>query len=73
MTQKEKPRIRSAIQWIVNRLHVSTPDDEVETFIRERCANAKFTKLQTDWCVKVALKQHDINRDLYMRVISGRI
>jgi len=62
---------KQSLRWLVGRLHVGTPDSEVEADIRRRCSTA--TEAQRNACVKYALKCHAENRNLYSRVVSGRI
>jgi len=61
---------RSAIAWIVGRMHVGTPDAAVESAIRGRIR--KGTSERTiKACVKYALRCHTANRKLYSRVMGG--
>ena len=58
-----------SIRWLLGRVHVSTPDAEVEADIRLTCSKA--TEAQRKACVKYALKCHRENQALYCRVIYG--
>jgi hypothetical protein len=60
---------KASIQWLVARLHVSTPDSEVEADIRKRVKDC--TAKQTDKCVAYALKCHKHNQALYSHVMRG--
>jgi hypothetical protein len=64
---------KASIQWLVARLHVSTPDSEVEADIRKRISCLLFacTAKQTDKCVAYALKCHKHNQALYSHVMRG--
>jgi len=61
---------KASIQWLVARLHVSTPDSEVEADIRKRM-HGHTTVKQTDKCVAYALKCHKHNQALYSHVMRG--
>jgi len=61
----------SAIRWLIGRVHVSTPDAQVEADIRRR--TPKATKEAQDACVAYALKCHHENQNLYRSVQSGRL
>ena len=61
---------QGSIRWLMGRVHVGTPDAEVEADMRRRCAKA--TKEQTAACVAFALACHKENRELYAAVVSGR-
>ena len=58
------------IEWLVNRLHVSTPDREVERLMRSRIADGT-SALTSDAIVKYALKVHHSNQRLYNDVMGG--
>ena len=60
-----------SIRWLLGRVHISTPDAEVEADIRRRCSKA--TEAQRKAIVKYALKCHHENQGLYNRVVSGRL
>ena len=60
-----------SIRWLLGRVHVSTPDSEVEADIRRRCSKTTATEAQRKACVKYALKCHRENQALYCRVIYG--
>jgi hypothetical protein len=59
----------AAIRWLLGRVHVGTPDAEIEADIRQRTSRA--TKKVQDACVAYALKCHRENQDLYRAVQSG--
>lgn len=60
-----------SIRWLLGRVHVSTPDSEVEADIRRRLCSPQVTEIQRKACVKYALKCHRENQALYCRVIYG--
>ena len=60
---------KQSIKWLVGRVHVGTPDAEVEADIRRRCSKA--TPAQLKACIKFALKCHHDNRGLYNFVTGG--
>lgn len=59
------------IEWIVGRMHVGTPDAEVEADIRARAKKGGATPEQTETYVKQALKCHHANQREYNWVMSG--
>jgi len=56
---------KQSISWLLGRVHVSTPDSEVEADIRRRCS--ALTPAQRNACVKYALKCHRDNQALFNR------
>ena len=62
---------QASIRWLLGRVHVGTPDTEVEADIRRRCTVC--TEAQRKAIVKYALKCHHENQGLYNRVVSGRL
>ena len=63
-----------ATHWLVNRLHVSTPDEEIEADMRRRVAGrADWTPELVEQLVACALECHRENQKLYSDVMSGRI
>jgi len=62
------------LRWLVDRLHVSTPDSEVEAEIRSRCvvAREKGAEIELDkeeeWVVE-AVRIHRENRKLHDFVV----
>lgn len=60
---------KSSIKWLVGRLHVGTPDTDIERDIAERCR--KGTPAQVKACVTYALKCHRDNQKLYRLVMGG--
>lgn len=61
----------SDVHRIVDRLHVSTPDNEIEDDIRKRANKANWPKKQTDMAVSDAIKKHNENKKLYKSVMTG--
>lgn len=65
---------RSIVRMVVDGLHVSTPDDEVERIIRRKCTRwVRGDEALTVCIVRLALKRHADNRKLYEDVRGGRI
>ena len=68
---------RYAIGILVNRLHVGAPDNEIAELISARIAKspdaAKYTPAIIRECARYALIVHERNRDLYRRVMRGRL
>jgi len=68
---------RAAISWLMGRVHVGTPDSEIEANIRRRIAKSDSAGLYTPALVRqsiaYALACHRRNGDLYKRVMSGRL
>lgn len=62
---------QGSIRWLMGRVHVGTPDAEVEADIRKRLPDA--TEEQKVECVKYALACHRENQDLYHAVMTGRL
>jgi hypothetical protein len=59
------------IDWIVNRHHVADTDAEVQADIERRMTDPKFTPAIKRKCVAYALKRHERNRTLFLRVMRG--
>jgi len=71
-----KPKVpdyvpQQSIRWLMGRVHVGTPDAEVEADMRKRCSKA--TEEQAAACVEFALACHHENQGLYRSVMSGRL
>ena len=62
---------REDIHWLMGRVHVGTPDSEVEADIRRRCTDPVYTPELIQEAVDYALLCHAENRDLYRYVNSG--
>lgn len=60
------------IFWLMGRIHVGTPDSEVEANIRRRLEGNKPTEKQVAACIDYALACHRENQELYRKVTSGR-
>jgi hypothetical protein len=58
-----------AVEWIVDRLHVSTPDAAVKAEIEKRTAS--WPKGQRRLAIRDALKRHYANGSLYAYVMRG--
>jgi hypothetical protein len=66
------------IESVMSRVHVGTPDAEVEADWRRRCTGATLagtpaTEEQIKLVIKFALHTHHQNCKLYSDVMSGRI
>lgn len=69
---------RNEITRIVWRFHAATPAEQIANRIKLRCQNAqlkdqRFTDAIVAESVRYALIVHARNRDLFIRVTSGRI
>lgn len=65
---------RGNLQWLINRLHVSTTDAAIRADIVRRCKeNPDFTVPLINASVRYALIVHHRNQDLYHRVTTGRL
>lgn len=62
---------RYDLKWLMGRVHVGTPDSEVETDIRQRCEKSGFPAKITAESVKYALICHHENKGLYRHVMRG--
>lgn len=57
----------------MGRIHVSTPDAEIEADIRSRLAkNAGITEEMLVECVEYAIACHRENQGLYRSVMTGK-
>lgn len=62
------------LRWLLGRIHVSTPDAEVEADIRRRLEGKVFARGEItirSW-VRAALAIHHANQRTYSYVASGR-
>jgi hypothetical protein len=65
---------RGSISWLMGRVHVGTPDAEVEADIRGRLAgNPACTEEMLVKCIEYAIACHRENQGLYRAVVSGRL
>jgi len=62
---------------ILGRIHVATPAADVADLIRRRINRSKDGRAlpaeHKEAIVSLALAIHDTNRDVYIRVMSGRL
>jgi hypothetical protein len=72
-TNYDKLVPKGQIDFLVGRIHVGTPDSEVEADIRERSEKAKMSEPQIRANIKYALARHRANRGMYVAVMSGNI
>lgn len=62
---------KAEIFWIVGRIHVGTPDNEIIDNFRARCKRAGASPQLTSAVIRYALKCHRDNQALYARVTRG--
>lgn len=70
------PGDKAGIDWVMGKVHVGTPDDEVVEMWRERCAKsakrgAPLNAAQQRAVIEYALKAHRKNQSLYGYVMGG--
>jgi hypothetical protein len=63
--------LKSQIDWLMGRVHVGTPDEEVRANIEKRCKKAGFDAKLTRRCSDYAIKAHRKNQQMYSDVMSG--
>ncbi len=65
---------KQSIEWLVARIHVSVPDEEVARDMRRRVriGTPNVTDAVEKRIVKYALKCHHENQGLYRAVVSGK-
>ena len=61
---------RVRIYFIVDRYHVSTPDEVIEDDIRQRLSHVKGRAV-VEAAVAHAIRRHHENRDLFLKVQRG--
>jgi hypothetical protein len=61
---------KQAIEFIVNRFHVGTPDEAIATDIRRRVRSGVTQACETAM-VSYALKVHHKNQAMYNHVMGG--
>lgn len=73
MTPKDGDALR--IAWLVDRMSVATPDEEVRRDILRRVRSSGFGYPQgyDIACADYAVAHHHANRDLYRGVMSGGV
>jgi len=75
MTRFQVPK--QAINFIVDKYHVSTSDDAIRADIRKRCATRHGfngpTQKQIERMETYAVKRHNDNRALYARVMGATL
>lgn len=62
---------RSQIEFVVDRLHVGTSDDEVAAEIRRRTKGGSWTPARVRRAVEYAIKHHRKNRGVFSHVMRG--
>ena len=62
---------RGDIHWLMGRVHVGTPDAEIEADIRGRCTDPAYTPEIVQEAVDYALICHRENQGLYRYVMTG--
>lgn len=64
---------QGSINWLMGRVHVSTPDSEIAADITGRLkGNKNATPEMIADCVEYALHCHRENQALYQSVVTGR-
>lgn len=71
MIKKLEAGHRSQIRYLVGNLHVATPDGEVAEMWRKKCLKAGTTPGVATQCSRIAVKEHQKNRRMFMRVARG--
>ncbi len=72
--RRQFPRVPYAlIDTFVNGLHVATPDAEITAEWTARATESGATPAEVKEIVRYALACHRENRNLYARVMSGRL
>lgn len=66
---------KQAIEWFVNRLHVSVTDEEVRADVRKRTngVDPAWPEAKIVEAEEYAVKHHHKNQELYQRVVTGRL
>ena len=62
---------RGDIHWLIGRVHVGTPEDEIAADIAKRCTAPGYTPSLIRQSVAYALECHRRNRELYRHVMRG--
>ena len=62
-----------AVRWLTGRIHVGVPDAEVYAEFRARARKAGASPRLARLNARYAVEQHRGDRDLYGRVMSGRL
>lgn len=63
--------LKFEIDWLMGRVHVGTPDEEVRANIEKRCKKAGFDAKLTRRCIDYAIKAHRKNQQDYTDVMTG--
>lgn len=69
-TRRSVPK--ASIRWLVGRIHVGTPAEEVASDFTERARKAGASEAETAAIVEYALQSHYANQAEYRAVMSGR-
>jgi hypothetical protein len=64
---------RNSISSLIARTHVGKSDEEIADMIKARCKQSDIPARLIAQCVRYALLCQAENRDLYRRVMSGRL
>lgn len=59
------------IRWLVGRMHVGTPEEEVATDIRRRCKRGEWDDRDCERAVNFALREHRRNLEEYLWVMGS--
>ena len=72
MEKSEKEREmkinKAQIRWLINRLHVSTTEAEIEADLRRRASDPRWTEAKLKQAIAYAIKHHNHNRKIYLMV-----
>ena len=74
-TKEEVQKVPThATKWFINRLHVSTTDEEIREKMTELIDKAPepFTDYQRRATIRYAIAVHHTNINLYNSVVTGR-
>ena len=61
------------IRWYIDKLHVSTPDDQIIDDIGKRAISAGWGPLSIIGAIQHALNVHHENQRFYAEVMNGSI
>lgn len=62
--------VQHTIRWLVNRYHVSTPDETIKADMLKRLKGDVDARTRKE-VVEFALRRHHRNQEMYVRVMRG--
>lgn len=71
-TTKLDTGTKNGIRWLMGRVHVGTPAEEVADDMRARAKRAGHGTAMASAIVRFALAEHERNGQEYAAVMSGR-